>query len=122
MAKITALSLLLYQTQSENELIKHQAAEHARRLDLMDGFTFWRYYFPSFQQTNWTFIAYILKIINSMREAGVSAIEAHRKVRYRRINFSVLLLPQEKDGKAKLIHKSSHNLTTRGFEDGNSAP
>ena len=52
-----------------------------------------------------------------MREAGVSAIEAHGKVRSRRINFSVLLLPQEKAGKTKLIHKSSHNLTTRGFED-----
>lgn len=79
----------------------------------MDGFKIWRYYFPSFQETNWTFIAYILKIIQSSREADVSFIEAHRKVRSQWINFPVLLLPQENvwkmPGTAKLIQKSIHN-------------
>lgn len=64
-------------------------------LGVMDGFKFWRYYFPSFLETNWTFIAYILKIIQSLGEADVSFIEAHLEVRSHRINFPVLLLPQE---------------------------
>lgn len=53
------------------------------------------YYYLSFLETNWTFIAYILKITRSSREADVSFIEAHREVRSHRINFPVLLLPQE---------------------------
>lgn len=64
-------------------------------LPVMDGFKIWRYYFPSFLETNWTFIAYILKIRQSSGEADVSFIEAHREVRSHRINFPVLLLPQE---------------------------
>lgn len=64
-------------------------------LAVMDGFKFWRYYFPSFLETNWTFIAYILKIIQSSGEADVSFIEAHQEVRSHRINFPVLLLPQD---------------------------
>lgn len=48
-----------------------------------------------FLETNWTFIAYILKIIHSSGEADVSVIEAHREVRSHRINFPALLLPQD---------------------------
>lgn len=87
-----------YQTQSKRELIKAlciRARMHEHCLAVMDGFKIWRYYFPSFLETNWTFIAYILKIIQSSREADVSFIEAHREVRSHRINFPVLLLPQE---------------------------
>lgn len=68
---------------------------HEHCLAVMDGFKIWRYYSPSFLETNWTFIAYILKIIQSWREADVSFIEAHREVRSHWINFPVLLLPQE---------------------------
>lgn len=96
--KCSAVTLLLYQTQSKCELIKAlcvRARMHEHRLAVMDGFEIWRYYFPSFLETNWTFIAYILKIIQSSREADVSFIEAHREVRSHRINFAVLLLPQE---------------------------
>lgn len=71
------------------------ARMHEHCLAVMDGFKIWRYYFPSFLETNWTFIAYILKIIQSSREADVSFIEAHGEVRSPRINFPVLLLPQE---------------------------
>lgn len=96
--KSSAAALLLYQTQSKRELIKAlciRARMHEHCLAVMDGFEIWRYYFPSFLETNWTFIAYILKIIQSSREADVSFIEAHREVRSHRINFPVLLLPQE---------------------------
>lgn len=96
--KWSAVTLLLYQTQSEGELIKAlhvRARMHEHCLAVMDGFKFWRYYFPSFLETNWTFIAYILKIIQSSGEADVSFIEAHQEVRSHRINFPVLLLPQD---------------------------
>lgn len=96
--KWSAVTLLLYQTQSVGELIKAlrvRARMHEHCLAVMDGFKFWRYYFPSFLETNWTFIAYILKIIQSSGEADVSFIEAHKEVRSHRINFPVLLLPQD---------------------------
>lgn len=78
-----------------NQSTLRWSALREHRWAVMDGFKIWRYYFPSFLETNWTFIAYILKIIQSSREADVSFIEAHREVRSHRINFPVLLLPQE---------------------------
>lgn len=78
--------------------INHSSAlerRHEHCLAVTDGFKIWLYCFPSFLKTNWTFIAYILKIIQSSREADVSFIEAHREVRSPRINFPVLLLPLE---------------------------
>lgn len=97
-SEVEPVKLLLHQTQSKCELIKAlcvRARMHEHCLAVMDGFKIWRYYFPSFLETNWTFIAYILKIIQSSGEADVSFIEAHREVRSPRINFPVLLLPQE---------------------------
>lgn len=94
--KPSTVTLLLHQTQSKCELInalKHVCVSTVWLI--MDGLKIWRYYFPSFLETNWTFIAYILKIIQSWREADVSFIEAHREVRSHWINFPVLLLPQE---------------------------
>lgn len=97
-SEVEPVKLLLHQTQSKCELIKAlcvRAPMHEHCLAVMDGFKIWRYYFPSFLETNWTFIAYILKIIQSSGEADVSFIEAHGEVRSPRINFPVLLLPQE---------------------------